>query len=123
MAPENARIFIVEDAPGVSYLAKKVLEESGHEVPLQAESLPEALAFVPRLKTERINVAVVDGNLEPGSLEGADGRMVAGKIRAEGLGISIICFSIDNHQFGDTFVDKSSWLKQLNLLTDAVRAL
>lgn len=110
MSPENARVFLVEDDEWDGWYTEKYLKSGGHLVGLKASTLGEALALVPKLKEERIDVAVVDGNLTRGKRDGADGREVMEAIREQAPSVKIVVYSGGNYDYGDKQVPKSRLL-------------
>lgn len=90
MSPLEARVFIVEDDPDSSALAQQFLTRNGHTVVDTASSLPEALAKIPGLGEQGIDVAIVDGNLSDEDTSGQDGETVAKAIKNQHPGITVI---------------------------------
>jgi CheY-like chemotaxis protein len=89
----NARLFIAEDNITTQFLLKNLFEESGHAVISIAYNLRSALEEVRKLQVNGINLAIVDGNLDPGSNLNADGREIADAITKTGLRIPVVAFS------------------------------
>lgn len=106
MSPEKAKAFLVEDDWMAAWRTKNYLEKGGHSVLLEATTLEEALALVPRLEQEGVNVAVVDGNLSKEGKDGADGRKVVEAIRGQAPNIKIVVYSRGDYNYGDEGVPK-----------------
>jgi CheY-like chemotaxis protein len=103
--PEQAKIFLVEDDPDLREVERAWIEGKGHEVVLEASSLKEALEKVSRakekrglIKKERVNVAVLDGNLGTGP---TDGPQIAEALREAIPEIKIVSFSGEPVEWGD----------------------
>ena len=90
MSPENARVFLVEDNNRKRGLIIEVLEDAGHKIGLVATSLPEALKLIDKLRKERINVAIVDGSLDPDISNTDDGETIAEEIKSKFPEITVI---------------------------------
>lgn len=90
--PPKARIFHLDDRKTNRTGLAELLKYSGHEVVLDAGSLPEGLAAVERFRDLKINVAVLDGDLH-GNPEG--GRTVLRKIREVAPDVKTVGLSSD----------------------------
>ena len=90
MAPEKASIFYVEDDEDSFAVTNEFLEMSGHHVTVKATSLKDALAKIPMLTENGVNVAIVDGNLSFGDESGQDGERVALEIKKHNKSITVI---------------------------------
>lgn len=99
-------IFLVEDNVQVSDALSGFLEESGHLIVTKARSLAEAHEQIPRLLEKGTTVAIIDGNLRLGVLDGQDGKIVIEEIRKLSRSIITISFSMVNHDCGDVFFFK-----------------
>lgn len=78
--PEKARVFIAEDAPEFLGAFERKLSFAGHTVVATAKSLPEALDVIKTFEELNIQVAVLDGNLDPNDQSGYDGRALVAAI-------------------------------------------
>lgn len=106
MSPENANVFLVEDDFLDTWRTGEYLKMGGHSVKLQASTLEEALALVPKLKEEGINVAVIDGNLSRGKEDGIDGERVVEAIKKQAPNVVTIVYSRGSYGYGDRSVPK-----------------
>lgn len=89
----HARVFLAEDN-AVSYpLFVKWLEAAGHQVIASAHTLSKSLAAVRQFGELGINLAIVDGNLDPGASGCRDGKQIAKAITEAGLGIKVVAIS------------------------------
>lgn len=79
--PEKARVFYAEDDPFFQEAIKQRLDEAGHEVVLQAQTLAEALNSIEQFKDLGIQVAIIDGNLSADDSSGYDGHLLATRIK------------------------------------------
>ena len=96
MAPENARIFYVEDDESRAETDTEELEEAGHRVVLVATNNEGFEEAFPKLGELGINVAIVDGNLDEDDESGRDGERMAGKIKNQYPDITVIGRSLEN---------------------------
>ncbi len=83
MSPEKARVFVVEDDIRSQILLKYLLVAAGHSIVLTAETRQQALEAVTQLKELGVQVAIIDGNLNPYDGDGADGQAVLAAIRVQ----------------------------------------
>lgn len=81
MSPEKARVFVAEDEDFWQDAIKHMLERGGHSVVATAKTLPEALAATKRLQDQKVDVAVIDGNLNEDDTSGSDGQAVLKAVR------------------------------------------
>ncbi len=65
---EHARVALFEDHRAYRRVLAMALSHSGHEVVLQADTLPEALRVITQSKPDSFDVAIVDGNLTSGGI-------------------------------------------------------
>lgn len=94
MSPENAKVFIAEDVKYWRKVLKRELKKEGHDVLLVASTLPEAINKLRKFKEKGIQVAVIDGNMDPdNSGGGQDGEVLVGIIRALEPKVKIIGMS------------------------------
>lgn len=97
MSPENAKVFIAEDDRYWRRVLKRELKRGGHNVLLVASTLLEAIDKIKKFREEGIQVAVIDGNLNPDNLGGGrDGEMLAEAIHALEPEVKIIGMSSHN---------------------------
>lgn len=89
MSPENARLFIVEDDPDSREGLAEYLERSGHKVVVIATDMKKATEVIPTLLKEKVQVALVDGNLGEGA-SNTDGQVIAEAIHEQAPGIAVI---------------------------------
>lgn len=83
MSPEKARVFVAEDDKRWQDIIKDVLTDAGHSVVLTAQTRQQALEAVQQLKGLGVQVATIDGNLNPHDSDGADGQALLAAIRAQ----------------------------------------
>ncbi len=99
---ENARIIIVEDNSMLRTQCRANLEAAKHQVIGEAVSVVGAVRLVDDLaeKEEKVDIAVVDGNLSPDSESGADGERVANYIHEKLGSVTVIGWSLDGKVAG-----------------------
>lgn len=93
MSPEKAKVFVVEDDKFWQMAIKGVLEDAGHSVVASATTLDEALVMVEQLKEMGVDVAVLDGNLDPDEYQGFDGQTVLRAIQEKAPEVKTIGMS------------------------------
>jgi len=103
MLPENARVFLAEDNEAVRFFVKKSLEETGHQVLVEAVSFEEAMEKIREAKEKRINVAVLDGSLPDNS---SHGPKIAEALRQAIPDIRIVALSGEEVNWGDKNLHK-----------------
>ena len=103
MSPERARVFYIEDDPNHGFLIGKFLELSGHVVVGSATNLSDALNSVDNFNELKVDVAIIDGNLNSFDASGNDGRLVLDTIKKIAPHVKTIGMSA-NH-FPETDVD------------------
>lgn len=123
--PQNARVFLVDDEPMLRAGFKAWLEAAGHQVVLEAASLPEALSKVLQLDEQEVTVAILDGNLSRDDNTGNDGKAIAGAIRILYPQVKILGLSVGNYNWADRMFPKGQVYSRdnSNPLGDAVTAL
>ena len=112
---DKAKIILIEDSEGWRNDIRADLEAGGHVVEALACSVETALLLVDLFAQSpgSLDVAVVDGNLSPGSENGADGERVAEDIHSRLPGVVVIGISLDGTVPG----------ADLNVPKDSSRAL
>lgn len=94
MSPENAKIFIAEDVKYWRRVLKRELKREGHDVLLVASTLPEAINKVRKFREKGIQVAIIDGNMNPDNSGGDhDGEVLVDVIRTLEPEVKIIGMS------------------------------
>jgi CheY-like chemotaxis protein len=88
--PERGKIFSVEDDPDVQKVLKILLEDVGYEIVDIATSFSEAMAKIPELTKNGVDIALVDGNLTPRQTDGSEGETIAWEIKQSHPQIIII---------------------------------
>ena len=91
--PEKAKVFIAEDDADFLDTLRPVLEDAGHTITFTADSLESALSAIGDFKRLGIQVAIVDGNLNPNVRSGTDGRQLVNTIRRLSPDVRIIGMS------------------------------
>lgn len=115
MSPENAKVFLAEDDKTFRRIAREVIEDSSHEVLIEASTLEDALEAISQAERLGVNVAVVDGNLTQDDYRGYDGRRIAEALRRQIPGIKIVSFSGNEQDYGDIHVSKGKTDQVFNL--------
>jgi CheY-like chemotaxis protein len=108
MSPQEARVSLIEDDSDEQELLKKYLERCGHTVVLSANSLPEALSAVKRFNELKVDVAVIDGNLNEEDTSGNDGQEVLRAIREQAPQVRTIGFSASKMDGVDIYLGKQN---------------
>lgn len=70
MSPERAKVFIAEDDEKWRQTQRQAAEKAGHEVVLEVDEIRRALDAVAQLQALGVNVALVDGSIPIGKLDG-----------------------------------------------------
>ncbi len=79
--PPEARVAIFEDDPRFIRMYKRVLKDSGHTVVVEASTVAKAHAVLETLGEQKVQVAIIDGNLTSGDTSGEDGREINTRIK------------------------------------------
>ncbi len=93
---DGAKVGIFEDHKGWCEVLTEILEENGHTVVAIACSMNEARTAIDGLGEGSLDVAVVDGNLNPNTDTGDDGAEITRLLKERLGGIVIIGFSGGN---------------------------
>jgi len=94
VAPEYARVFIAEDVERWQEIVRRELEQAGHSVVLTASTLPEAIEMVKELRDKGVQIAVIDGNMDPRIIgSGRDGEILLAAIRSAAPEVKIVGMS------------------------------
>ena len=72
--PERARVFVAEDNKDWQENIRRILESAGHSVVLKAETFDDAVKAIEQFEELGVQVATIDGNLDPNDTSGYDGR-------------------------------------------------
>ena len=72
--PERARVFVAEDDKRYQELIESFLTRAGHSIVLKAETFDDAIKAVEQFSELDVQVATIDGNLDPNDTSGYDGR-------------------------------------------------
>lgn len=118
MAPENARVFLIEDSDRIRETIKLRLGLEGHHVVLEAGSVEQAKDEISKAKEIGVQVAVVDGNLSPNDISGKDGTLVAKTIRTELPGVKIVSLSGLPQTYGDVHLHKDDMRRLGRVIND-----
>lgn len=81
MSPERARVAIAEDNQSYVDIMKEFLEMEGHTVVAHAANLPDALELVHKLVELKVDVLLLDGNLNDYDYKGYDAQTILAKMR------------------------------------------
>lgn len=100
---EKAKVGIFEDNKDWHEILTEIVEDNGHSVAASAKSMDEARATIEALEEGSLDVAVVDGNLNPYTSTGADGAEVTRLLREKLGNITVIGFSGSNEVVGADF--------------------
>ena len=106
-----ATIFLEENDRRACELLELMLQIRGHDVPLVAFSLEEALQKTQEVKDRGIKVIILDGNL--GTSE-QDGEKVAAHYREKVQGVRILSLSGEKRTYGDVNCTKPFTIGGLN---------
>jgi CheY-like chemotaxis protein len=105
---EHARVALFEDHRAYRRVLAMAIMGSGHDVVLQADTLPEALFAITQSKPDSFDVAIVDGNLTAGRGRGIDGAVIASVLRDHFPQVLIIGHSaMDKVRGADVHVSKA----------------
>ena len=91
--PERARVFVAEDDEDWQSMIGELLKQNGYSVVVTATTREKALEIAQKLSSLGVNVATVDGNLNPNDSDGYDGRAVVREIRKHAPDVKIVGFS------------------------------
>ena len=106
---DGARVGIFEDRKVWHEFLAEIVEEDGHSVAVSANSMEEARAAIEGLEDGTLDVAVVDGSLDPNKDNGADGAEITRLLREKLGTVTVIGFSASNEVAGvDHNVSKDS---------------
>lgn len=72
--PEKAKVFLAEDNLQFQEAFESLLNKAGHSVVLKATTLTEALEAIQQFEKLGVQIAVIDGNLDPNDTSGSDGQ-------------------------------------------------
>lgn len=122
MTPENARVFLAEDYLQMRKMARKIIEDAGHQVMAEVARIGDLPLAVERAKEKAVSVAVVDGNLSEDDTSGSDGWLIYETLKREIPGIKIISFSGQSQEYGDVHIDKRD-TDQVLKLGDIIREI
>lgn len=90
---DGARVAIFEDHEGIREILSLGLITNGHTVMLQAGSMNAARTALIDLTENDFDIAIVDGNLDGGTISGEDGAEITRIIRQKAANVAIIGFS------------------------------
>lgn len=97
---ECARVAIFEDNEDVRLLLSLNLGACGHSVAVEAESMDAARSVIETSSDDAFDVAIVDANLDTGTIKGEDGDEIARLLRQKAARVAIISFSASHHVEG-----------------------
>ena len=92
---DNARIIIIEDDPMIMDVCRRNLEVKNHRIIGEAATVAAAIDLVDSLKSEDIDLAVVDGNLTHGARGGDEGEHITALIHQKLPGVVVVGSSLD----------------------------
>lgn len=103
MSPERATVIIIDDNREFAEVLGQILAVDGHQVKAIAGSKKEGLELIDKLEREKekIDVALLDGNLTKGSTGGLDGKELANEIRSRLPKVRIISISTSPQAWSD----------------------
>lgn len=105
-----AKVFVVDDEQAIRQILAAHLRIKGHEMVLEAGTLPEALDELARVKKLGVQVAIIDGAF-PNS---RDGAALAAVLRNQAPCVKIVSFSGGDLQtWGDRNLRKPDDFNQL----------
>lgn len=116
---EGARIAIFEDNEDVRTLLSLNLGMFGHSVAVAAESMDAARSAIETSGDDDFDVAIVDANLDPGTVRGENGDEIARLLRQKAARVAIISFSASHHVEGSD-VDAG---KDVNTVVELIATL
>ena len=117
---ENAKVFLIDDDDTIRKVVREGwLKPSGIPVVLEATSFEEAIERIPQAIELGVNVAIVDGILDPTKYHyPVEGGALASTLRERIPGIKIIGFSVDGVSYGDVNLKK-----EFQKLRSAIKSL
>ncbi len=90
---KRAKVGIFEDDVDWRELLTEIVEDSGHSVAVAVRDMDEARAAIDDLEEGSLDVAIVDGNLNPNESTGADGAEITRLLHKKLGAITVIGFS------------------------------
>lgn len=105
--PEKAKVAVFEDDKRWSDIYRYLLEDAGHKIVVSAATRESALKAVQQFKELGVQVAIVDGNLNPNDADGADGQAVLAAIRSTAQDVKTVGVSALSVRGVDVNVGKS----------------
>ena len=93
---EGARVGLFEDSKQWAELVTEIVGDEGHTVTVKAATIEEARSVIDGLEEGSLDVAIVDGNLNPNTSSGADGVEVTRLLREKVGAVTVIGFSGGN---------------------------
>lgn len=93
--PERARIFVAEDEELQMFVLRHILEAGGHQIVCSAATFGESMRAITSFEELGINVALIDGNLSPASIDGSDGKALIAEIRRVAPAVKLVGISVD----------------------------
>ncbi|MBI2314439.1 response regulator [Candidatus Daviesbacteria bacterium] len=70
MSPKEAKVFLAEDDVDWRKHQRRAMENSGHEIVIEVDNVPDGLSAIPQAKELGVNVALIDGRIPNGRLDG-----------------------------------------------------
>jgi len=89
---DRAKIGLFDDQKTIRDALRDGLEDAGHSIELEADTLAAARDEIAMLDPSTLDVAVVDGNLTKRDISGSDGAEITALLHGLG-GITVIGFS------------------------------
>ena len=111
----SVKIFLAEDRDKYYENLLDSLRNRGYDVLLSARNIEQALQIINNSQFAEIEVAILDGNLDPISESGEDGRLMAQAIRQKHPNVKIICWSMGSYDWGDVCIKKSRSFNSIEL--------
>lgn len=87
---EKARLAVFEDSYNIREMLRIASEMAGHVVVAEAVTVDEALHIV---STNDFEIAIIDGNLNPGKIDCSDGKTILAEIRQRRPQATVVWFS------------------------------
>ena len=97
---ENAKVIIIEDDPMTREDCRLNLEVRNHVIVGEAGTVGQAEQLIDSLQSAEVDLAVVDGNLSRGAVDGAEGEHIAGLIHVKLPGVVVVGCSLDGQVRG-----------------------
>ena len=110
MSPDRARVFIAEDDSTWQDMLGEMVEDAGHTVVGRATNLKDALEKTKHIEG-KVDVAIIDGNLDPDESGGYDGQAVLQSIRKNAPSVKTVGMSGNSVRGTDVDLGKANSIK------------